>query len=91
MTSPLGPAAVYFLCLATSALCAGLLLRAFFASRSKLLLWTALSFVFLALNNLFLVGDLVVFPGVNLWPLRQTASIGAIAVLLYAFIWETER
>lgn len=85
------PAAVYFLCLATSVLCAGLLLRAFFASRSKLLLWTALSFVFLSLNNLFLVGDLVVFPTIDLWPWRQAAAVAAIAVLLYGFIWETER
>lgn len=91
MTTPLGPTAVYFLCLATSVVCAGLLLRAFFASRSKLLLWTALAFVFLALNNLFLVGDIVVFPSLDLWPLRQTASVAAIAVLIYAFIWETER
>ena len=91
MTSPLGPAAVYILCLATSAACAGLLLRAFFASRSKLLLWTAVAFVFLALNNLFLVGDLVVFPDFDLWPWRQAAAVDAIAVLLYAFIWETER
>ncbi|HEY9217310.1 MAG TPA: DUF5985 family protein [Phenylobacterium sp.] len=86
-----GPAAVYILCLATSVLCAGLLLRAYFASRSKLLLWTALSFVFLALNNLFLVGDLVVLPNVDLWPMRQAAALAAIGVLLYGFIWESER
>ena len=91
MTSPLGPAAVYVLCLATSLLCAGLLLRAFFASRSKLLLWTALSFAFLTINNLFLVLDLVVFPEINFWPLRQAAAVAAIAVLLYGFIWEAER
>lgn len=91
MTFSFGPAAVYFLCLATSTLCAGLLLRAFFASRSKLLLWTAMAFVFLSLNNLFVVGDLVVFPNIDLWPYRQATSVAAIAVLLYAFIWETER
>ncbi|MET0294304.1 MAG: DUF5985 family protein [Phenylobacterium sp.] len=91
MSAPLGPAAVYVLCLATSAVCAGLLLRAFFASRSKLLLWTALAFVFLALNNLLLVCDLVLFPGVDLWPLRQAATAAAIGVLLYGFIWEVER
>jgi hypothetical protein len=91
MSSPLGPAAVYFLCLATSAVCAALLFRAYFASGSKLLLWTALAFVFLSLNNLFLVADLVVFPDIDLWVVRQAASVAAIAVLLYAFIWETER
>ena len=85
------PGVVYGLCLLTSALCAGLLLRAWLQSRSRLLLWTALSFSFLALNNLFLVADMVVFPGVNLWHLRQAASLLAIGVLVYGFIWEADR
>ncbi|WP_395670894.1 DUF5985 family protein [Phenylobacterium sp.] len=84
------PTAVYGLCLATSVICAGLLLRSYRASRSKLLLYTALGFAFLALNNLFLVGDMVVFPDVNLWPFRQAASIAAVAVLLYGFTFEIE-
>lgn len=82
--------AVYGLCLATSAICAALLLRAYRASRTKLLLYTALGFVFLALNNLFLVGDMVVFPDADLWPLRQGASIIAVAILLYGFTYEVE-
>jgi hypothetical protein len=84
------PTAVYFLCLATSTLCAALLLRSYRASRSKLLLYTAAGFGFIALNNLFLVGDMVVFPDVNLWPWRQASSIAAVAVLLYGFIHEVE-
>jgi hypothetical protein len=67
------PAAVYTLCLVTSAICAALLLRAYRASRSKLLLYTAAGFGFLALNNLFLVADMVVFPDVNLWAWRQAS------------------
>ncbi|WP_374472322.1 DUF5985 family protein [Phenylobacterium sp.] len=85
-----GPLAVYGLCLVTSVTCAALLLRAYRASRGKLLLYTALGFAFLALNNLFLLGDMVVFPSVNLWPWRQAASIAAVAVLLYGFIFEVE-
>ena len=88
--TPLAPAAVYGLCLVTSVVCAGLLLRAYHRSRARLLLWTALSFVCLAINNLFLVGDLVVFPDVDLWPMRQAAAVAAIGVLLYGFIWEAE-
>jgi hypothetical protein len=84
------PTAVYFLCLATSTLCAALLLRSYRASRSKLLLYTAAGFGFIALNNLFLVGDMVVFPNVNLWPWRQASSIAAVTVLLYGFIHEVE-
>jgi hypothetical protein len=86
----IAPAAVYLLCLATSVACAGLLLRAYLGSRSKLLLWAALSFVGLALNNLFLVADLVVFATVDLWPFRQAAAFGAIGILLWGFIWEAE-
>jgi len=82
---------VYGLCLLASALCAALLLRAWGQSRSRLLLWTALSFSFLALNNLFLVADMVIFPGVNLWYWRQAASLLAIGVLVYGFIWEAEQ
>lgn len=87
------PAAVYGLCLITSVICAALLLRAYRASRTKLLLYTALGFGFLALNNLFLVGDMVVFPNVpsiNLWPFRQASSLAAVGVLLYGFIFEVE-
>jgi hypothetical protein len=86
----LAPAAVYVLCLLTSSVCAGLLLRAYLRSRTRLLLWTALSFVCLALNNLFLVADMVIFPEVDLWLLRPLAALAAIAILLYGFIWEAE-
>jgi len=84
------PTAVYVLCLATSVLCAALLLRAYLASRTKLLLYTALGFVFLAVNNLFLVADLVLLPDVDLWAWRQAASLAAVAVLLYGFTFEVE-
>ena len=82
---------VYGLCLLASALCAGLLLRTWWQSRSRLLLWTATSFVFLAINNLFLVADMVVLPSVDLWYWRQAASLAAIGVLVYGFIWEAEQ
>jgi hypothetical protein len=87
----IAPTAVYVLCLLTSSVCAGLLLRAYLRSRARLLLWTALSFVCLALNNLFLVADMVVFPQIDLWLYRPLAALAAIAVLLYGFIWEAER
>jgi hypothetical protein len=86
----MAPAAVFLLCLVTSVVCAGLLLRAYLRSRSKLLLWTAVSFGLLALNNMFLVADLVIFPEMYLWPWRQAAAVGAIGVLLYGFTWEIE-
>lgn len=84
----LAPKVVYVLCLAASALCAGLLARAFWRTGQRLLLWCAISFSLLALNNLLLVADLVLFPAHDLWLWRQTSAGLAIAVLLYGFIWE---
>jgi hypothetical protein len=91
MTGFFAPSVVYGLCLAACVVVAGLLLRAWRQSRSRLLLWTALAFVFLSLNNLFLVADMVIFPEVFLWPWRQAASLLAIGILLYGFIWEAEH
>ena len=85
------PTMVYGLCLAASGLCAGLLIRAWYRVRSRLLFWTALSFVFLTLNNLALVADMVVFPGVYLWPLRFIPAFVAVCILLFGFIWESDR
>ena len=86
----LGPSLVYTLCLLTSAFCAYLLLHTWRRTQSRLLFWTALGFAFLAVNNLFLVADMVVFPNVDLWPWRQAASFAAVAVLLYGFTFEVE-
>jgi len=86
----MGPAAVYLLCLATSLVCAALLVRAWGRARSKLLLWTALSFGLLAINNLLLVADMIVLQTVDLWWARQLSGLAALGVLLYGFIWEAE-
>jgi hypothetical protein len=81
---------VYLLCLATSLVCMVLLFRGYARSRSKLLLWSALCFVLLSLNNLFLFLDVVIFPvELNLMPFRIATQLGAVSVLLFGFIWET--
>jgi hypothetical protein len=87
----LGPSLVYSLCLLAGGVCAFLLLSTWWRSRTRLLFWTAMGFVALAVNNLFLVADLVLFPSIDLWPWRQAASAVAVGVLLYGFIWEAER
>jgi len=81
------PAVVYGLCLAASSLCAVLLTQAWRRSRAPLLLWSALCFGFLALNNLFVVLDMLVVPA-DLILLRHLAALCAITVLLYGFIWK---
>lgn len=91
MTAALWPTLVYSLCLVTSALCAGLLFRAWRRDRSRLLLWTAAAFGFFALNNLALVLDMVVFVQTPLWPLRAIPNFLAFGVLIWGFVWESER
>ena len=85
-----GPTAVYLLCLLTSIGCAGLLVRTWRRTRTRLLLWSAACFLLLALNNLLLVLDMLVVAQVSLLPLRHATALAAVGVLLYGFIWEVE-
>jgi hypothetical protein len=86
-----GPqAVVYILCLLTSVACAYLLVRSYARNRTRLLLFSALCFVLLAFNNLFVVLDIIVLPNIDFLPLRQIASLAAVSVLLFGFIWDTE-
>lgn len=82
---------VYLLCMATSLVCLLLLIRAYRRSGIKLLLWSALCFVGLAFNNLLLFIDVVLLPTtIDLLPVRHLTALGAISVLLYGFIWESD-
>jgi Family of unknown function (DUF5985) len=83
-------AVIYILCLLTSAFCALLLVRSYLRNGARLLLWSALCFVLLAVNNLLVTVDLLVLPSIDLLPLRNLASLAAVSVLLFGFIWETE-
>jgi hypothetical protein len=80
---------VYALCALTSGLCAVLLLRAYRASRARLLLWSSLSFIGLAFNNLLLFVDLVVLPTVDLLLYRSLMAALAVMVLLLGLIWDS--
>jgi hypothetical protein len=83
-------AVVYFLCFASSGLCAYLLVTAFVRRREKLLLWSALCFCLLAINNLLVFVDIIVLPEIDLKLWRSLTSFAAVAVLLYGFVWEIE-
>jgi len=83
--------AVYLLCALTSAACAFLLLRSYFRSRSRLLVWSSLAFVGLALNNALLFVDLVLIPdAIDLSIVRSVTGLAALMVLAYGLIWEAE-
>ncbi len=85
------PSIIYLLCVVTSLICLVLLARGYVRTGVKLLLWSALCFVGLAINNLLLFVDLVVLPPeVSLTTWRQVTTLVSLSVLLYGFIWETD-
>ena len=81
-------AAVYVLGLLTSLACALLLLRGYRRGRRRLLLWSGLCFLGLALSNLLLFLDLVVVPERDMYRWRLVIAALAMLVLLYGLIWE---
>ncbi len=83
-------AVVYCLGALTSLACAVLLLRGYSRGLKKLLLWSGLCFLGLALSNLLTFLDLVVFPQVDLYLLRLGSALIAMALLLYGLIWESQ-
>lgn len=85
----MGPA-VYILGALTSLACGLLLLRSYGQVKKKLLLWSGLCFACLAISNLLIFLDLVIFPDVNLYRWRLGTAAIALLLLLYGLIWESE-
>ena len=81
---------VYILCALMSIACAGFLLRGYLDTRSQLLLWSSICFGFLALNNIILFFDLVIFTQIDFEGVLWRNSMSAIAgsTLLFGLIWE---
>jgi len=82
---------VYALCAGAALLCTVLLLRAYYRTGTRLLLWSTICFACLTLNNLLVILDRVVFPDVDLFLLRNLAALAGIAALLFGLIWEDRR
>lgn len=80
---------VYFLCAATSIACAALLIRSWRRTRVRLLMWCALGFTGLAINNILLFTDRVLVPERDLSILRDVSGFTAIMILLAGLIWES--
>lgn len=79
---------VYSLCFVMSSVCAALLIRSFRRGRTRLLLWSSLCFVGLAVNNLLLVVDLLLVPTVDLSLARQGSAVAALALLTVGLLEE---
>lgn len=78
----------YLLCVFTSVACAMLLIRSYLKTRDRLLLWSSLCFVGLALNNVLLFVDRFVLPNVDLELWRSGSALLAMLLLLVGLIWE---
>lgn len=80
---------VYVLCALTSLACAVLLYRGYRRSHTRLLFWSAVCFVGLAANNLFLIVDLRVVPAIDLSAWRLVPALIGVGALIFGLIWET--
>ena len=85
------PATVYLLCFLTSSACAVLLGRSFRRTGLRLLFWSALCFLLLALNNLMVIVDLLVLRDRDFSLVRSFLALAAVGVLLFGFIWDREE
>lgn len=75
----------------TVGLCAFLLLRAYARVRQRLLLWSGLCFVGLAVSNAVLFFDLAIVPAdVSLYSWRLAIAAFSMLLLLYGLIFESD-
>jgi hypothetical protein len=82
--------AIYLLCTLTSLACAWLLLASYRRSGHRLLFWSGLCFGAMAVNNIILTLDKLVFPDIDLLPWRLVAALVSVVLLLYGLIYEKE-
>jgi len=68
-----------------------LLLVSYARVRRRLLLWSGVCFAGLAASNAILVVDLVLLPEVNLYVWRLAVAAGAMLVLVFGLVWESEK
>lgn len=80
---------IYLLCALTSLACAALLVRHYRRGRTKLLLWSSVAFVGLALNNALLFIDVVIATQTDLSLLRTGTAVVAMVVLVFGLVWES--
>jgi hypothetical protein len=81
---------IYGLCTILSLAIAVMLWRQHRRSPTRMIYWTALCFTGLALSNLVLVVDKLVFPDLDLRVLRHSISLLSIGLLLFGLVYEDE-
>jgi Na+/melibiose symporter-like transporter len=82
---------LFLLAVLASLGCTLLLYRGYRNTRLRILLWSALCFVCLTVNNLLVFVDLILLPeAVDLRVLRHSVALTGMAFLLYGFIRDSE-
>lgn len=81
---------IYSLCALTALSCAFLLLRSYWRTRFRLLLWSGMCFVGLTANNVLLVLDRMVFTEVDLSTWRLTLALVAVLLLVAGLVLEAD-
>lgn len=82
--------ALYILTILTTLVCSVLLLRAYFRVRNGLLLWSGLCFAGLTIENFLVLGDMIIFPSVDLYSYRLASAALSISLLLFGLVWERQ-
>jgi Family of unknown function (DUF5985) len=82
--------AVYLLCTIAASACAWLLARSYARTRLRLLLWSTLCFLGLALHNGVLFVDKVIATDVDLSAWRLLPAAVGFAALVYGLVWEAD-
>ena len=82
--------ALYSVAILTSLGCTVLLARGYRERKYSLLLWSAICFGFLTLNNVLLFVDMLLVPDMDLRLWRLVAALTGVLSMLYAFVWDSE-
>lgn len=81
---------LYVLSILTTLACSVLLLRAWVRVRNSLLLWSGLCFIGLTLDSVLVLGDMILFPSVDLYTWRLASVALSISLLLFGLVWERQ-
>ena len=74
-----------------SLVAAALLARGYVRSRARLLLWSAVCFAWLTVNNVVLFVDLVVYPTqIDLSIVRAATALVAVLALVVGLVWSSK-
>ncbi len=78
----------YIMCALTSLLCAVLLLRGYYRSNCKLLIWSALCFFGFFVENTLIFVDISLLPLIDLSLWHCLIAFVSVFIFLNAMIWE---